>query len=110
MTPATSTRDLPGSVIPGANMGPRSGVSIYAPAAPPMENSSWGFSSGPVIPGPLPHEAPSPEDDENDDVDSETALNTRINAAIGKRVIPPPVQQEFVRGPGSTSGYPNWRR
>lgn len=94
-------------------LGPRSGVSIYAPGpapvVPPM-GGSWGYSPGPVIPGPLPHSAPSPEDNEHDDIDSETALNTRINAGIGKRVVMPPGGQDFGRGPGSASGYSNWRR
>jgi len=114
MTPVAGSRTLPGlGVVPGANVGPRPGVSIYAPAPPPIVppipmGNTWGFSPGGVIPGPLPPSAPHPEEDENDDVDSETALNTRINASIGKRAIPP--GQDFGRAPVNPPGYPNWRR
>lgn len=104
MSPLTSPRNLSG---PGG----RTGVSIYAPGpgapVPPM--GGWGYSPGPIIPGPLPHSAPSPEDDEHDDIDSETALNTRLNAGIGKHIAPPP-GQDFGRGPGGPGGYSNWRR
>jgi hypothetical protein len=103
------TNGGPGIISPHVGVvpaGPRSGVSIYAPAPPPAV-PPWGYSPGAVIPGPLPHTAPSPEEDENDDMDSETALNTRINAGIGKRGTP---GQDFGRGPGSASGYSTWRR
>jgi len=94
-------------------VGPRSGVSIYAPAPPPIVppipmGNTWGFSPSAAIPGPLPPSAPHPEEDENDDVDSETALNTRINASIGKRANPP--GQDYGRGPVNAPAYPNWRR
>jgi hypothetical protein len=116
MTPAITPRNLPPpGGLTGSNVGPRSGVSIYAPGPPPIVppipmGNTWGYSPGGVIPGPLPQSTPHPEEDENDDVDSETALNTRMNANIGKRARPP--SQDFGRGPGSGPGpgYPNWPR
>ncbi|KAF8968038.1 hypothetical protein BDZ97DRAFT_1800600 [Flammula alnicola] len=77
MTPATTTRDLPG--------GGRSGVSIYGPPV-----GVGGYS--PNGPGPMP---PAPylnhnhEDEEDNGFDPTTTQNTRLNATIGQRKATP---------------------
>lgn len=78
MTPGMSTRDLP---VSGAstlsNGGARSSASIYGPP--------WGSGPGPLPPSAL---NPEEEDDEEHDLDPQTALNTRMNAGIGRAGTP----------------------
>ena len=108
MTPGMSTRDLPGSGASTlSNVGSRSGASIYGPPATPT--MSWGLPSGPAAPGPLPPSALNPEedDDEANDLDPQTALNTRMNAVIG-RVGTPSYGQQATDGRGF-NGNNSWR-